>query len=631
MRYLLYCFVALMLDSALIAEEKWIRLQTANFEIYTPQSEKKARETALYFEQLREFFLSYWRTKAEPGTPVRIVMFGNEKQYAPFRPHEKAAGFFQHGIDRDWIVLSGYLPGWERLVCHEYTHLMVKQAGLNLPVWLNEGLAEIYSTFKPSGSKVQVGDLIPGHFYAVREGWIPLERLLDVKHDSPEYNGKGTAQFYAQAWGLTHMLMLQQQNQKVYAPVLSKLVQGVAVRDALSGSPLTVKVLEGDLQEYLKRNDRFYASLIPFKSEKSDAAWTVERIGAGEVDATLALLQVNIAAQQEAGKQRIAKLDVGQWRSQEALAYSAWRNGDIKAASGHFQEAMKLGATSAKLYYDAARAAMYSGDKTKESIGFLKKAIELYPEWTDAKLQLLEQYLFVGAYGEVIGLRAEFKKIGPKQASRLFRAGAYAEAMLSGSAMAKDSLKRAQDYAKSDYDRTECSRLAGFIASVEASEKAGERGRQALAEQMRGIRERADREEAIGFGEAEGREVDLDKPTIRRAEGRAGDLVLPGEVAVGSGIVQTEGALAFTGTLVNMECGGEKPLLRLTGEGGEVLEVEIRDPKQVNLQMVRPGEETKILDLICGEQKRRVKISYLVQVDEAGKKKRGDLRTIEYQ
>jgi hypothetical protein len=47
--------------------------------------------------------------------------------------------------------------------------------------------------------------------------------------------------------------------------------------------------------------------------------------------------------------------------------------------------------------------------------------------------------------------------------------------------------------------------------------------------------------------------------------------------------------------------------------------------------MVRPGEETKILDLICGEQKRRVKISYLVQVDEAGKKKRGDLRTIEYQ
>ena len=148
---------------------------------------------------------------------------------------------------------------------------------------------------------------------------------------------------------------------------------------------------------------------------------------------------------------------------------------------------------------------------------------------------------------------------------------------------------------------------------------------------MRGIRERADREEAIGFGEAEGREVDLDKPTIRRAEGRAGDLVLPGEAAVGSGIVQTEGAVAFTGTLVNMECGGEKPLLRLTGEGGEVLEVEIRDPKQVNLQMVRPGEETKILDLICGEQKRRVKISYLVRVDEAGKKKRGDLRTIEYQ
>ena len=47
-----------------------------------------------------------------------------------------------------------------------------------------------------------------------------------------------------------------------------------------------------DLRIYLKRNDRFYASVIPFNSTKSDAKWSVERISPGEVDSTLALLQV---------------------------------------------------------------------------------------------------------------------------------------------------------------------------------------------------------------------------------------------------------------------------------------------------------------------------------------------------
>ena len=54
----IFCFVISVIHSSLFAEDKWIRVQTANFEIYTSQSEKKARETALYFEQLREFLLS---------------------------------------------------------------------------------------------------------------------------------------------------------------------------------------------------------------------------------------------------------------------------------------------------------------------------------------------------------------------------------------------------------------------------------------------------------------------------------------------------------------------------------------------------------------------------------------------
>ena len=38
-----------------LAAEKWVRTSTPNFELYTPLSEKNAKEKVLYFEQLREF------------------------------------------------------------------------------------------------------------------------------------------------------------------------------------------------------------------------------------------------------------------------------------------------------------------------------------------------------------------------------------------------------------------------------------------------------------------------------------------------------------------------------------------------------------------------------------------------
>jgi len=626
MRKVIVSALLLAAVGSLYAEDKWVRLRTANFEVYTPQSEKKAREIALYFEQLREFFLSYWRTKADPGTPVRIILFGNEKQYEPFRPHKQAAGYFQHGIDRDWIVIGGNQQGWERIVCHEYTHLMVKQAGFNLPVWLNEGLAEVYSTFKPMGGKVQIGDLIPGHFYAVQSGWIPVSRLVEVTHSAPEYNGKDTAQFYAGSWGLTHMLMLSSENRQLYGPVITKLIEGKPVTEAFAAASVSLDRLDGDLRNYLKRNDRFYAGQIPFKSQKPDAEWTSERVAQSEVDAVLALLQVNVLGKQEDAKARLARLDPADWHSQETLAYGAWRNQDMKAAYEHFQKAMKMGATSAKMHYDAARASMYSGSRNQESVDYLKKAIALYPEWSDAKLQLLEQLNYLGRYGEAIGVSAEFKAISPRQASRLFRNMAYSQALLSALELSEASRKRAREFAKTELDKMECERLDQFLERLSAAKQSEAQRGELLAKQLREMRERADQEEGAGYGDGVRMQADELPPAIQRGR-------LPGEAAteaklpVDASVVRPIAGITFIGTLRNLDCAAPHPVLRLVGEKEETLEVEMLDPKNVNLQMLMPGDKTKELELNCGEQDRRVKIIYLAP---SGEGKRGELRGIEY-
>jgi len=600
MLYPARAFVLLALAGVLGAEDKWVRVQTDNFEVFTSQGERKAKETALYFEQLREFFLYYWQVKADPATPVRIIVFSGEKQYAPFQPGKHAAGYFQHGIDRPWIVIGGHLSGWERTICHEYTHLMVQQSGLSIPLWLNEGLAEIYSTFRPMGSKVEIGNLIPGHFAAVQNGWIPVSRLLEVRHADPEYRGKQSAQFYAGAWGLTHMLMLERQNRRSYAPILEQLAKGVASEEAIAAAGFTTKRLDDDLRIYLKRNDQFYAGLIPFKSERSSAAWKSSVVPAVEMEAVLALLTVNGA---DAGP-RLSKLDPGNAASQEALAYAAWRKGDMPEARQHFTEAIRLGAASAKLYYDAARASMYARSKDDESIGWLQRAVEVYPEWLEARLQLLEQFVFLNRYADALRLSASFKAVPARHASRLFRSISYTEAMLKSLERAEQSRQRARSYAKTERDSMECDRLDQFLDRLVAAKENAAQMTEQLAAEMREARLRADAAESNSFGPAPADDDDDDVPVIRRKS------ALPPPEIDAFEAMRPSGGEEVEASLVHMDCSRSAPLLEFRLADSSVLKLEILDPQKVNLHMVKPGEETKVVELQCGAQERRVRIGH---------------------
>lgn len=584
-----------------VAAEKWIRLKTPNFEVITSQNERKAKETALYFERLREFFLSFWGVQAPPETPVRIVLFSNAKQFEPFRPHQKTAGYFQHGMDREWIVLGGDRDGWERVVAHEYTHLMVRQAALPLPVWLNEGLAEIYSTFKPVGDKVQVGNLLPEHFQAVQQGWIPVERVFEVRHDSPEYGGNGTHQFYAESWGMAHLMMLSPDHQKVYGPLLQQLAKGEDWHKVLAAANLSAKEVDLTLRDYLKRNDRFYMSTLPYKSKPVEVAVEVERLVEGEVETVFALLQLNMQQKLAEGTQRVAKLDPKLWQTWEARGYAAWRTNDLKVAADSFAKAIQMGATNPKLFFDAARMAMYAQDRTAPSVGYLERAIELFPAWSEARLQLMEQHMFMGDAQKALDVGGQFKKITPAEASRLFRGIAYAEAQLRGVKVAQISAKRARDYARTDMDKEQCERLEDFLTRVEKVAQAKSREVN-LSEEMVEVRKSADRISARLFVESIGEPV-TDAPRIERR-------------------------VVVRGTLVRMDCEQQYPVLEVrNSDGGGQVMVEMRDPKKVNLQLVRAGEAVQSLDLACGVQSRQVRMSFSPAAEG---QKLGQLKTIEY-
>src|ERR1019366_4675436 len=77
------------------------------------------------------------------------------------------AAFFAHGMDENLIVLSlpeasSADPGMD-VIFHEYSHLLFRRNDQIWPLWLKEGMAEVYSTFQTSGRIVRIANLIPEH------------------------------------------------------------------------------------------------------------------------------------------------------------------------------------------------------------------------------------------------------------------------------------------------------------------------------------------------------------------------------------------------------------------------------------------------------------------------------------
>jgi hypothetical protein len=142
------------------------------------------------FEQVRAFFEKVLGSPSKP-LPVRLVAFGSAKEFEPYRFNDYATAYYTQTPERDCIVMSRAGADVFPVAVHEYVHLLTRGSRLDLPPWLNEGIAELYSTLRPVGNEVVVGDIIPGRDRALLDDkWVPLQIILAADHKSPYYNEK---------------------------------------------------------------------------------------------------------------------------------------------------------------------------------------------------------------------------------------------------------------------------------------------------------------------------------------------------------------------------------------------------------------------------------------------------------
>jgi hypothetical protein len=286
------------LTAAAPAQRTWRRVDSPNFVIVGDAGEHELLNVAIRFEGFREALGRLLPVQViTSAAPTVVIVFPHDRSFAPYKPLADGrpldvAGVFASGRDINHIaIVNDDRPDRLRIVFHEYGHLMLSNQGREVPAWLGEGLAEFYSTLElgRGGREVVLGRPIESYLDVLNEQpLVSLDQLITVSTDSALYKeGRLRPVFYAQAWALTHMIMLGTPNRGDQLDAyVERLARGVPAMDAWQQTFGEDDVL-GQLRRYI-RSQAFEGYRFTFTDELASFDAPVTSISPAEAAAVLA-------------------------------------------------------------------------------------------------------------------------------------------------------------------------------------------------------------------------------------------------------------------------------------------------------------------------------------------------------
>ena len=374
-----------------------MRVRTPNFTVVGNAGESKMRALALQLEQFRKAIsLLLPRTKIDTPVPTTVIVFRNYGSFRPYQPLYKGetqtevAGYFTRGDDVNYIAMTSDVHGKTPygLVFHEYEHFIVQNNLPNAPLWLNEGLAEYYSTFQPSsdGLNAQLGVPIDYYVTTLRESlFIPLNKLLTVGYDSPEYHERRRVGiFYAESWALVHYLILGNDGRRKeqFVRFMSRLDSGAPLEQIFRESfEADYRQIEVELGAYVLK--RALPTLILGFSQQVVATGEAEAGPLSEAEAEYylgdLLLRTGRVGEAEAHLRRSAELDPKLTASQVALGIVEIRHRRIPEAIALLKAAAARDPRDYLALYYLGRASFEAG-RYGDAVEAIGRATGLNPE-----------------------------------------------------------------------------------------------------------------------------------------------------------------------------------------------------------------------------------------------------------
>jgi predicted Zn-dependent protease len=200
---------------------------------------------------------------AVSSAPTVVVVFPDNYAFVPFIPPGRSrdlVGYLVSWEDVNYIAMNaGRAELADSIVFHEYTHLLMGDTLGDIPLWVNEGLAELYATFQDDrdGKGALIGAGRGYHLSLLRSRTlIPIANLIAIDDKSPEYDeSTRRGMLYAQSWALMHYLTFgTAARQSQLTTYLANLRTGQpSLRAFVEAFGSDFETLDQELQQYVRR------------------------------------------------------------------------------------------------------------------------------------------------------------------------------------------------------------------------------------------------------------------------------------------------------------------------------------------------------------------------------------------
>jgi Flp pilus assembly protein TadD len=425
--------------SAAHADQSWIEVQSPHFTVATDGGEKRARDVATRFEQMRMAFGVLFQKVNVNTAPLEIIAFRNNKelrQFAPLyggKPIEVAGFFLGDGgqsrpgsiPERQYIALDLSAEDNWGTVFHEYAHLLINANFPPSPVWFDEGFAEYCSSLRVDKKEIALGLVKPELPQLLNESrWLKLLDLFSVGHDSKIYNRDDRRSvFYAQSWVTVHYFMSKSMMKQVSAYTQLTMDQHVPIPEAIRRAfGMESEALEKAIEGYLRSGSYVYFHTATPPGAES-VTFTSRPLNDLDVKTVMADLDFHARDYRQRGItefQEVLSKQPENVVANRGLGYEALQRNDWDKAGEYFKRAAAQDVKDPQVHYLLALMLNRNGRaaRNQEDLETIKKelntAIALDANFADAYSLLGMTLSFAGEKDEAVKALVKAVVLSPR-------------------------------------------------------------------------------------------------------------------------------------------------------------------------------------------------------------------------
>ncbi len=413
----LFCIASLLLANAWARDAGWIKVESPHFTVISATGERPTLAWAEEFSQFVAALQQFIPVDPQRLPPFTIVIFANDRAFDRYRaqgPDGKSLpvdGFFFR--NEDWsmagLAKASGSRAVQRVLFHEGVHWFLSAFSRRNPVWIEEGLAEVFSTFEVDRRSTSWGHPIRTYLEVLDfERPMPLGELMDQSQDFLIHEERETASLvYVQSWAFMHFLLFGKHDiPRTSINEYLRLIKSKPGSEALFQEAFGAAYAEVEEQfrAYL-RGGTFFVGKQPLRETPS---LKVSRADAFEVELALGRLAIASKRLDRAREHADQSLELRPQdpKSHELLALVLERSGDRNAALHAYIAAATRGSRAFRTYFQLGLGVEQQTpeDKTEAEARtitqFYQKAVTVDPYQLESYHRLLNVSAHLGEINE---------------------------------------------------------------------------------------------------------------------------------------------------------------------------------------------------------------------------------------